>query len=213
MKPAFHISLTSGEKVLITELAAIQSQIEWIMRLTVQHLLSVSPDTARLLMGSTSIETNSNLWINIVREKHHDKVAKEWAEFAFARVKELSKGRNDFLHTLYGFSAQDFPNLSGASPIGSIAFMYGHVVTKREMANPRRAIRVRSSASVPLSDLKQTRDSAAYLSVVFAHVEATSNPTPNERAPWLRRLGSKHPPQSQSVKPKTGKGRERPHKP
>jgi hypothetical protein len=201
MKPAYHISLTSREKILITELNAIQAQIEWLMRLTVQHLLNISPDTAKGIMGSTSIETNSNLWIKVIREKHPDSSIKQWAEFAFLRIKELSKGRNDFLHTLYGFAVEN------DVLFGPISFIYGHIAKKRHKAIPRRAVRVRTSAIAPLDDLNTARNEAAYLSVVFAHVEASANPSEVGRVPWLHRLGSKHPPQSQSVKPKKGKGR------
>src|ERR1700760_2259099 len=96
MKPAYHIALTATEKRLIAEIAATQSQIEWLMRLTVQHLLGVLPQLALKIMGSTSIAANAEIWISTVREKHPNKGAKEWAEYAYGQVSDLSKTETIF---------------------------------------------------------------------------------------------------------------------
>jgi hypothetical protein len=192
LKPAYHISLTPAEKRLIADISALQSQIEWLMRLTVQHLLDVTPATAHRIMGSTSIAANAGIWVAVVCEKHHDEVAKEWAQYAFNKIGNLAEGRNDFLHTLYGFATP------GASQ-GDISFMHGYAVTREDMKLPRRAMRVKFDKQRPLSDLRVVRNSAVYLSVIFAHVEHEASPYKIAPSPWLRRLGSKRPHQSRKA--------------
>lgn len=193
MKPAYHISLSAVEKRLIAELSAVQTQSEWLMRLTIQHLLDVTPFTAQRIMGSTNIESNVMIWISVVRENHPDEAVKEWAEYAVSRMRSAAQSRNDFLHTLYGLATD-------GELQGNTSFIYGHRATKRHMDLDRRAIRVRTSTEAPLKDLRKLTDQAAFLTLVFAHVEESVNPTSNGKAPWLDRLGSKRPPQAKPLK-------------
>jgi hypothetical protein len=198
MKPAYHISLSAADKRLIADISAIQTQIEWLMRLTIQHLLKIKPATALKIMGSSSITTNAEIWIYAIRDIHQKDEVKTWAEYAFTQMKEMAKGRNDFLHTLYGFA-------TNGAPQGDISFLYGHRIFKRHTKLPKRAVRVRTSVEVFLNDLKKVRDHAAYLSLVFAHIQSETSPHPDEHSPWLRRLGTQLPPQSQKIKPRKGK--------
>ena len=200
MTPAFHIFLTAAEKRLVADIAAIQSQVEWLMRLTVQHLLSVSPETAQNIMGSTNIGSTSSVWRDVIRDKCEDDAVKQWAEFAFAQMSDMAKGRNDYLHTLYGLDTDQAPH-------GRVSFMFSHEVSRKNMKEPRRAIRVKTSADAPIADLKAVRDRAAYLSRVLAHIERSVSPHCRDMpSPWPRRLGSKLPPESPKAKPTKGKG-------
>lgn len=200
MQPAYHISLTASEKRLIAEVSALQSQIEWLMRLAVQHLLGITPPLALTIMGSTNIAANAEIWIRTVREKATSEAAKAWAEYAYAGIPDLTKGRNDFLHTLFGF-------VVGANQEDT-NFFFGHMLSAQAAkAMPRRAIRVKTSAEAPLADLKKTRDGAARLSCVFAHVRWLVDEKSPEPSPWQRRLGSKLPPPPATPQRKRGRGR------
>jgi hypothetical protein len=188
MKPAYHISLTAQEKRLITELAAIQSQIEWLMQITVGELLEISPPAFRLVMGSTSLAINAQIWLEVVREKHPLKAhILPWAEYVFGEMEAMAKGRNDFLHTLYGVQTDADP--------ASLAFNWGHVGDKLDRGKTRSGVRVKNAARVSLDELRGVRERAAYLSIATAHVEWTaSDPLGDGGSPWLRRLGGPLPP-------------------
>lgn len=191
IKPAYHISLSAPQKRLIGELAALQSQCEWLMQLAVRRLLGLSMDTVRVLMGSTSIAANANIFISVVREKAVDPEVRAWAEYAFAQIEDLARSRNDFLHTLYGIR----PPEEGSEV--DVLFAYGHRSDPfSKDPDLRVGIRVRSHSVVPLSQLKDIRDRAAYLTIVFAHVDWLASPETNGPSPWLRRLKSKLPPSS-----------------
>lgn len=190
MRPAYHISLTAPEKRMVAELALIQSQIDWLMQLTVAAVLDVSHSAARSIMGSTSLAANAEIWLAAVREKHP--FAEEilpWAEYVFGEMAAMAKGRNDFLHTLYG--VVDKPGEPA-----NLAFSWGHVGGRDERGEERGAVRVKNAAAVSIADLRLTRDRAAYLSVAVAHIEwtATDPLDDNGASPWLRRLGGPLPP-------------------
>lgn len=187
MKPAFHISLTAPEKRLVAELAAIQSQIEWLMQMSLAYLLDVEFGTARQILGSTNLGANSETWIQVVREKWAGKTefaeAVEWAEWAFSEMTHIAKGRNDFLHTLFGYrDDQD-----------DVWFTWAHLAKPRSDSRKRVAIRVKSAVFSPLSELKAVRDRAAYLSIAMAHIETVAADF-DGRSPWPRRLGGPRPP-------------------
>lgn len=197
IKPAYHISLNAPQKRLIGELSAIQSQCEWLMQLATRRLLDTSMDTVRVIMGSTSLASNANIFIAVVREKSSDPETRAWAEYAYEQIDDLSRSRNDFLHTLYGVSPpEEDPNIP-------VLFAYGHRAGRIDKSPERQVgIRVRSHSVVPLSDLREIRDRAAYLTVVFAHIVWLVDPGRTDRSPWPRRLKSKLPPPSRrSPKP------------
>ncbi len=180
MKPAYHISLTAPEKRVIAEIAAIQTQIDWIIRITVQRLLDVSPATAQRIVGSTVLKTNAEIWIKVVREKHRSHEARQWAELAFAETAAISKGRNDFLHTLFG--------IEGNPETGPVSFLLGHTKRPLTRLRSRKAIRASTSKEVDLSSLYEVRNEAAHLSCVFAHVEWLTHIEERGRSPWQGKL-------------------------
>jgi hypothetical protein len=182
---------------MIAELAAIQSQIEWLMQLTVRHLLDVSIETARIIMGSTTLARNADIWISTVREKHPDAGAIAWAEVAFKQVSDLAKSRNDYLHSIFGFgeSAEE------------AAFLFSHSISSNDKVFPTFAMRVKTAAPTPVSSLRQSRDQAARLSVIAAHVEWLAMPEDEGPSPFQRRLGGRHPPVAPMKPPRSAKGR------
>ena len=190
MKPAYHIALTAVEKRLIADLAAIQSQIEWLMQLSIKKALVVERDTARAILGSTNLSANADIWIRIMREDHPHEEVVAWAEYAFSEMAALAKGRNDFLHTLFGFVPP------GGGGVDDLYFNWGHSDWEGERSSDRMAVRVKSNIAAPLKDLRIVRDRAAYLSIAVAHVEwtASHDHTADDGSPWLRRLGGPLPP-------------------
>lgn len=91
------------------------------MLIAVKRLLDVSYGAACQVMGSTKIGANADTWIQIVRERHPLPDAKSWAEHGFKQVSLLARGRNDFVHALYGLdasqmAAQDEPGAALLMP-------------------------------------------------------------------------------------------------
>ena len=164
IKPAYHIFLTPTQKRLIAEISAIQSQIEWLMRLTVQHCLGCTSDTARTIMASTNVAANAKIWFDVVCEAWADnEIALDWADAAYAGIGKLAEDRNSYLHTLYahrdGEAEDDF----------NVAF--AHQFSKTYRAKIPAAIKVRTNKPVSLAGLRLARDHAARLSIIFAYFE------------------------------------------
>lgn len=202
MKPAFHISLTATEIRLVAELAAIQSQIEWLMQLSLVDILGCKFATARKILGSTNMAPNSEIWIAAIREKTKPTDEKaQWAEWAFSEMAHIAKGRNDFLHTLFGFTDDQGAN---------VWFQWAHIAKPRLEKRERIALRVKSAVRAPIEELEAVRNRAAYLSIAMAHIEALFD-SGDGKSPWRRRLGGPLPP----LKGETGphKARERPPPP
>jgi hypothetical protein len=195
MEPAYHIALTATQKRMIAELAATQSQIEWLMQLTVMHLLEVSGEAARVIMGSTSLAANAQIWISVVREKHPEDGCRAWAEVAFKQMSDLAKSRNDYLHSVYGYG----------ETADDISFMFSHVIEPTDKVFPTAGIRVKTLAIAPLSRLRAARDQAARLTVILAHIEWEASPEDFDASPFLRRLGGRHPPTSPTARPRKAK--------
>lgn len=203
MKPAYHVFLSATQKRLIAELAAIQSQIEWLMQLTVKHLLECNPETARLLMGSTNIRVLADSWLAVVLENTNDPIMEEWVRRAHREIADLARDRNSFLHTLYAHQDGDTPDDYNVA--------IAHEPRARTRTAAPSAIRIRNNKAVDLTGLRDARDRAARASVLFAHIEwiAMEIDVPS---PFLRRLAGLYPQGPLSPEVQTAK-RRRPQPP
>jgi len=67
--PAYAIPLSQTELSLIGEICAIQGQIEFLMQTITRTLLGVDHVTVLAILGSTTIGTNADIFIKIVRLK------------------------------------------------------------------------------------------------------------------------------------------------
>lgn len=184
MKPAYHIHLTATQKRQIAEIAAIQSQIEWLMQLTVKHILGCSPDVARTLMGTTNIRALADSWLAVALDGAEEGEAQAWVRLAHREIGALAQDRNAFLHTLYAHQAGDDPedyNVAVAHERGS----------RPNLALPA-AIRLRNNKAVDLSGLDAARNRAARASVLFAHIEWLAMEL-DAPSPFLRRLFALYP--------------------
>lgn len=202
--PAYHISLTASQKRIIAEIAAIQSQIDWLMRLTVKRLLDVSTDTASAIMGSTATRTNSKIWLKIINEKHPSTEAKEWATYAIYNLENLTSVRNDYLHTLYGIHA-DYAALPN-----QIVFAVGDRRATHLHLRKQKALKISNQKVVDLARLGPIRDEAARLSCVFAHID-TLVTEKSVYSPWRHRLSKKRLVefQAEQAQRATGRGAQR----
>lgn len=173
MRPAFNVPLSDTEKKLIGELCAMQNQIEFLMAQIVGHLLAVPYTVANKVLGSTSIRTNADVWMSLVREKCDCSDIKELAECAYKEIEALSQGRNDFVHALFatktttgGFGISTLPNPPGGlSPV---------------------AVRVKGTKKREVADLRKVHDHAAKLSVMVAHIYwvLVEHPRHGKPSPW-----------------------------
>jgi hypothetical protein len=168
ISPAYRIPLTRTELSTLGELCAIQGQVEHLLVYTLHYILDVQLETARKMLVASSIETNANVWIAIFREKCVDRTVLDVAEQAFALVKGITKGRNDFVHAIY------------ATPHGTM-WLLDHApkgsTHRRSKANEAIAVRTRDMKTKrPIADLIKVRDDAARLSVLLSDVASTFLP-------------------------------------
>jgi hypothetical protein len=171
--PAFQIPLTRSELATLGELCAIQGQVEHLLIYTLSYVLDITPETARKMLAASSIQTNAETWITIFREKCVEEEVTKTAELAFALVKGVMRGRNDFVHALF------------ATPFGE-QWLLHHVPTGKAHPRPKRngaiAIRTRDMKKRrPISDLIKVRNDAARLSVLLEKISMAFLPNYEDR--------------------------------
>lgn len=207
MKPAYHIPLKATTLQLIGEICAIQGQVEWMMQNTVRELLKIDNETVQRIMGSTSIATNAEIWIRLIRKKESRKSVLRHAEQALSDIRELAEGRNDFVHAVYMRKGQ----------IGTHSYFvyYGDIADEGGVRNTDRlavAMRVRNRKIVPVDKLREIRDVAASISIRMAHVfwmmvDSRRHPEPS---PLLGRLTELPPLDPPKREPQPAKARPSP---
>jgi hypothetical protein len=161
MEPAFHIPLSDDELRLIGEICAIQGQIEYSMHNIVQRLLQTGTSATRKILGSTSIGTNSDVFIHIVRDKCQFPELKGIAEDVHAKIRDLAEGRNDFVHALYAIGKEGDSSFALVSGAGRPHPAFNHTI----------AIRIRSGKRRAVDAISSVRDTAARISCALAHVD------------------------------------------
>jgi hypothetical protein len=206
MVPAYHIPLRQKDLALIGEICAIQGQIEWMMLNTVRDALDIEKALALRIMGSTAIGANSDIWMRCVRKKQRNKYILAMAERAVADIKELSEGRNDFVHAAYFARRKSEPDKPftfyaerGARPLP----------TGLEAV----AVRVRNQRTIPVSKLQSVRDAASVISIRIAHVHWMTIIRPKLKlpSPWLHRLDELPPLDLPKPEPRKAKAQKSPH--
>lgn len=203
MRPAFQIPLSAREFRLIGQLCAIQAQVEWSMQVAAKFLLDVPMDTALKLLGATSMKTNADIWIRLVRDKHTDPSAKAWAEQAYQLIIELVRGRNDFVHSLYGVDLSAvFGDENGKFMMVPHGPRKGRGRGRALNAEPA-SLRLRShQPATSLDSLPVLCRKAARLSVMMAYVADTARRHPGDEyaVSYLRkRLGGRFPPSASTA--------------
>lgn len=144
---------------MLGELCAIQGQVEYLLAETLRCLLGVSVSTARVLLGSNSVRVNSEIWISLFREKcTHPEILKE-AEAAYALIKTISEGRNDFIHAIFAWGG------------GKGWTITGWTQHRFNSSSPPIALRVRNLKQRPVSELVDVRNNAAELSCILARID------------------------------------------
>jgi hypothetical protein len=162
-KPALHIPLTDEQLKMIGEICAIQGQIEMLMTDTVILLLAIRPAAGNAIMATTSMEAKASIWLEVIHSKLTDANILSKADTVFGMLKQLTKGRNDFIHAFYAketiskailIVASDYPETFDINP--------GDIV----------AVRTRGGARRLVSDIKRVRDGAADLSTLFIEIKS-----------------------------------------
>lgn len=201
MLPAYHVPLNDNQFKLIGEICAIQGQIEWMMLNTVWFALGVNKELALRIMGSTAIGTNADIWIQCVRKKQRNKFLLAMAERAFADIKDLAEGRNDFVHAAYFARHADDPERQ-------FVYIAHEGMEPLDEGVEAVAVRVRNQKTVSVDKLKTVRDAAAEISIRIAHVHwvtIVQRKLKGTLSPWLDRLAELPPldfpkPAAQSAK-------------
>ena len=109
MNPAFNIPLSDAQLQTLGELTAILGQLEYYMGECIAALLHVLRPTARSILGSTKSESTTEIWLSIVNGKCKHQDLKDLAACVARDLKELHKGRNDFVHAFFACKPTDSP--------------------------------------------------------------------------------------------------------
>ena len=159
VEPAYAIAASDTDLQLIGELCAIQGQMEYLMHRIVQHLLQTGDNATRKILGSTSIGTNIDLWLWVIRNKCPFPELVKLAEDIQGEISTLAQGRNDFVHALYAQGNMEDTSFGLVSG-GKYHPAFGGSV----------AVRMKTGKKRSTSDLLSVRNTAARLSCAMAHL-------------------------------------------
>lgn len=180
--PAYTVPLTDAQLSLVGELTAIQGQIEELLLRTVTALLGLERRTASVILGSSKIADNTNIWATLIREKHTDPDLLLWVKHAKKEIEALAADRNDFVHAYFAFGTADLDRMLSEAPGG-----HPHIPKPHQTVV---AARVRTGRRRDVADIRKVRDRAAVLSCMVAHIwsEATRLGGPCGKSGWLERI-------------------------
>jgi hypothetical protein len=207
MKPPYHIPLTMREKAHLGEICALQGSIEFDIQICLTMLLGLDMKVVQRICPA-SLRTTSEIWIGVIRGKVKDDWIRAVAEAAFKEFDQLSSGRNDFVHAMYGFTF-----LQEGEPLGGI----GRTATKwpKEYTHLAPAACRTSNMKITLvSDIKGVRDRASRVANLVSLVQnavqdhanqQSGNPLPPSRRPSLKKLGVEPLPSPQTAELRSGK--------
>ena len=215
MKPAYQLRLSQRELAQLGELTAIMGQVDDLMVQTVAYLLKVDRPAANVIMGSSKVGDNVEIWANVIRNRTTDEDIIWLIELAVKEFPDVSRGRNDFIHAVFsdpmqmvgGVAVFGGPEDGSATPV--MTPMGPMMVSRR----PPVSRRVRNKILRPVSDLPLIIDQAAQLSCLIAHIDHLIVGNPTSTSSWLERLGPTLPPRLDTAaerKAKARRGRRKP---
>lgn len=216
VRPAYQIPLNQKEFAQLGELLAILSQADDIMVGIAAFLLKVDRAAANVIMGSSKVGDNVQIWAETIRNRTIDEDILWMVEIVIKEMPGLSESRNDFIHAVFSHPMQildDGSAVFGGPEDGSPAAVMtptGPVMVTRR---PPLARRVRNIKTRAVSDLPAIIDRAGRLSCILAHIGHLIAGNPATTSPWLERLGPTLPPRLDTVaarKAKAQRGRQKP---
>lgn len=202
MNPAYQIPLSPRELQCLGELTAIIGQVDEDITRTVSGLISADRPTANLVLGSSKVADNSNIWAALIGLRSKDEDILWLVEHAIKEITEVSKGRNDFVHAFFQHGS--------VLSISVVEVEDGHAVVYGE-TEPVTARRVRNNKRRPIAELFDVRDRAARLSCLIAHIGWCMAPHGRdhpEHSPWLERLGPTLPTRLDTVEARRAKAQQ-----
>lgn len=158
--PVFHIPLSDDELRTIGELCAIQGQIEFFMQLTVKVLLKVWMPSARKRLGSPNITENAKVWLAAVEKHVPREDIKELARLVVEEIEGIRHGRNDFVHAVFAIAGEKEGDF----------WMQRNIVGEISQQGEKPAVAVHNLKTIPIKNLKETRDKAAAISRFISHI-------------------------------------------
>jgi hypothetical protein len=194
MDPAYEIQLNKQELAQLGTLTVILGQVDDLMVQAVAWLLNVDRQAANIIMGSSKIADNVEIWANIIRNRINDEDILWLIELAGKESAAVSAARNDFIHATFSHITQLADGFSIPIQIPV-------------------ARRVRKTNLRPVSELPGIIDQAARLSCLVAHVGHLVTGNPASSSAWLQRLGPTLPRRLDTALARTAKVRRRRQKP
>jgi hypothetical protein len=194
MDPAYIIPLNQKELALLGELTVIMGQIDDMMIQTVQPLLGIDRAAANVILGSSKIGDNAAIWANVIRNRTEDEDILWLVEIATKEIKNVSEGRNDFIHAV--FTTQVLAKAVGStSGAATVPIPFNELFERM----PPTARRVRKDKPRSIAELTTVRDQAGRLSCLIAHIHLLMSGTQAEASPWLQTLSPTLPPRLGTV--------------
>ncbi len=169
----------------------IAGQIDGEMAQTVCRILKIKRTSfGSTIMGSTSIETNFQIWSLAIAHKTKDLDILWLVSHAKSEVQAVARGRNDFVHAVY------YERLESGAYTFSSSNEYAEI--RPDSSESTFAQRIKTGKRKSVTELAALRDKAARLSCLIAHIGRVIAPHKHQErdghSPWLGRLASSLPP-------------------
>lgn len=162
---------------MLGELTAIMGLVDEEMTQLVTDLLDIDRGAGNVVMGSTKLETNCDIWAAIIAQNTIDAETLWLVKYAGTEMRAVQKGRNDFIHAVFREEGGIFDRL---------VFDPTHFDTGTVKAR-----RVKKEEEVDLSELPPLLLRAARLSCLVAHISHLMKGTPS---PWHGKFDPELPP-------------------
>ena len=208
MDPAYQIVLSDAQLAILGEITVILGQVDEEMIRTVSGLINADRATTQVVMSSTRMETNSDIWSRLIGQRTKDLDILWAVAHAVTEFNPVQGGRNDFIHA--DFAVELPVTLPGGA--ATLSIERSHETYRRPngervvmgFQGPVVAKRIRSGKKTPIAELQALRDRAARLSCLVAHIGWAVSPHGQGKlhtSPWRDRLVPPIPPRPDDWEP------------
>jgi hypothetical protein len=208
VRPAYQIPLNQDELAHLGTLIAIFGQIDDLMVQLVSHLLNIDRPAANVVMGSTSVETNVQVWFETIRNRTKDEDILWLIEQVRKEFPDVTMKRNGFIHAVFFHRTMPIPGVGMVT--GGGGFLGGTFIV-RPAPLARRYKKGGPSQSV--DELPKLIEQCSRLSCMVAHVDHLMAGNPATSSPWLERLAPTLRPRLDTAEERKAKARQVPPKP
>jgi hypothetical protein len=208
VRPAYQIPLNQDELAHLGTLIAIFGQIDDLMVQLVAHLLKLDRPAANVVMGSTNVEHNVEIWCETICNRTKDEDVLWLIEQVRKEFPDVTRKRNDFIHAVFFHRTAQIAGgpmiTGGGGSVGGIFVSRPSPLARRYKSN---------SPSRSVDELPALIEQCSRLSCMVAHVDHLMAGNPATSSPWLERLAPTLPPRLDTAEERKAKARHRQPKP